>query len=53
MFLTLQWSAYFYTLLGMTVGLAKVASAVHASAPPAGRVWRRSVAAPDRRALTA
>jgi len=53
MFFSKAFAPYFYALLGMVVGLAKIASSVHASASPAGRVLHRSVRAPNRGTLTA
>jgi len=53
MFFSKAFAPYFYVLLGMIVGLAKIAASVHASASPAGRVWRRSVPTPNRGALPA
>ena len=53
MFFAKAFATYFYLLLGMSLGLAKVASGVHASALPAGRALRRSFPAPTRGALSA
>jgi len=53
MFFAKAFAMYFYLLLGMSVGLAKVASPVLGTVRPAGRALRRSVPAPNRGALTA
>jgi O-antigen ligase len=46
-FLSQEYSAYFYTLLGMIVALARIAHPMRAPLVPVDRAYRRSVPAPN------
>lgn len=48
LFLSQAYSAYLYTLLGMSVGLARIASPMRARVRPAGPAFRGPVPAPPR-----